>query len=49
MAELHNPKSKNLQMEQWNNKTIKSLEDGILITDDYLGFGANPIKGLFND
>ena len=31
------------------SKTIKSLEDGILITDDYLGFGANPIKGLFND
>ncbi len=49
MAELHNPKSKKLQMEQWNNKTIKSLEDGILITADYLGFGSDPIKGLFND
>ena len=47
MAELHNPRSKNLQMEQWNNKTIKSLEDGILITKDYLGFGADPIEGIF--
>ena len=47
MAELHNPKSKNLQMEQWNNKTIKSLEDGILITEEYLGFGADPVEGIF--
>ncbi|GIS30429.1 MAG: hypothetical protein Ct9H90mP2_08120 [Dehalococcoidia bacterium] len=34
-------------MEQWNNKTIKSLEDGILITEEYLGFGADPVEGIF--
>jgi len=49
MAELHNPRNTKMDLEQWDNKTIKALDDGILITNEYLGFGAEPKKGIFNE
>ncbi len=49
MAELHNPSNANLDLEQWENKTIKNLEDGTLITNEYLGFGTEPKKDIFNE
>ena len=48
-AEIHNPKDKKISMSKWENKTINKLDKGILYTNEYLGFGANPIKGIFND
>ncbi|MDG2101895.1 MAG: enolase C-terminal domain-like protein [Dehalococcoidia bacterium] len=49
LAEIHNPKDKKISMSKWENKTINKLDKGILYTNEYLGFGANPIKGIFND
>lgn len=49
MAELHNPKNTNLDLEQWENQSIDTIEDGVLNPKEYLGFGANPKKGLFNE
>ena len=49
MAELHDPKSIHLDFEQWHNETIETIENGILKTKEYLGFGVNPKKGLFNE
>jgi len=49
LAEIHNPKDEKISMEKWENKTIKNLENGTLEINEYLGFGTNPIKGIFND
>tara|TARA_B110000438_G_scaffold30148_1_gene29361 strand:+ start:21219 stop:22292 length:1074 start_codon:yes stop_codon:yes gene_type:complete len=49
LAEIHNPKDKKISMSKWENKTINKLDKGILYTNEYLGFGANPIKGIFDD
>ena len=47
MAELHNPKTNNIELEQWKNTSVKFIQDGILKANDYLGFGSNPIKEIF--
>ena len=49
LAEIHNPKDKKISIEKWENKTINTLDKGVLRTNEYLGFGASPIKGIFND
>jgi len=49
MAELHNPINTKLDLEQWENKSIKVLDEGILIANEYLGFGAEPKKRIFNE
>lgn len=49
LAELHNPKNINLSMEKWNNESINTINSGILKPSNYLGFGAVPVKGLFNE
>ena len=47
MAELHNPKTNNLELEQWNNKSINAINNGFLKTNNYLGFGSVPKKEIF--
>ena len=49
MAELHNPKNIKIELEQWENNSIMNLDDGILTPNEYLGFGADPKKGLFDE
>ena len=47
MAELHNPKTNNLELEQWNNMSINFINNGFLKTNNYLGFGSIPKKEIF--
>ena len=34
-------------MEKWDNNSILSFDEGKLRLNEYLGFGAEPKKGIF--
>ena len=47
LAEIHSPKDKKISMEKWDNNSILSFDEGKLRLNEYLGFGAEPKKGIF--